>query len=155
MQPPRRLRHFDLLLLWPLQPRRVRRRVNFIHLPNRHLCLHLRARELRVAQHYLHEPHVRSILQHQRHHRVMEQVARTALVPRTLGVVRYHPSQVTRVDTVSRFCRNSTPSSAACDSCGRANVWMAGQAAYDLWQARQKGAPHVQHAPIAEAPLPR
>ncbi|MEJ2768299.1 HigA family addiction module antitoxin [Mycetohabitans sp. B46] len=38
---------------------------------------------------------------------------------------------------------------------GRADVWMAGQAACDLWQARQKGAPHVQHAPIEETPLPR
>jgi addiction module HigA family antidote len=38
---------------------------------------------------------------------------------------------------------------------GRADVWMAGQAAYDLWQARQKGAPYVQRAPIEEAALPR
>ncbi|MCR1345754.1 HigA family addiction module antitoxin [Acidithiobacillus ferrooxidans] len=31
---------------------------------------------------------------------------------------------------------------------GRADVWMAQQAAYDLWQARQAGAPRVQHAPV-------
>ncbi|MGK9453329.1 HigA family addiction module antitoxin [Acidithiobacillus caldus] len=31
---------------------------------------------------------------------------------------------------------------------GCADIWIAQQAAYDLWQARQAGAPHVQHAPI-------
>ena len=31
---------------------------------------------------------------------------------------------------------------------GRADVWIAQQAAYDLWQARQVGAPQVRHAPI-------
>jgi addiction module HigA family antidote len=31
---------------------------------------------------------------------------------------------------------------------GRADVWLAGQTAYDLWQARQKGAPNVEHAPL-------
>ncbi|WP_323072363.1 helix-turn-helix transcriptional regulator [Mycetohabitans endofungorum] len=31
---------------------------------------------------------------------------------------------------------------------GRADVWLAGQAAYDLWQARHNsGKPHVKHAP--------
>lgn len=31
---------------------------------------------------------------------------------------------------------------------GRADVWLAGQAAYDLWQARQQGGKlHVKHAP--------
>ncbi|CAN7331990.1 HigA family addiction module antitoxin [Trinickia sp. LjRoot230] len=31
---------------------------------------------------------------------------------------------------------------------GRADVWLAGQTAYDLWQARQKsGGLHVEHAP--------
>ena len=33
---------------------------------------------------------------------------------------------------------------------GRADVWLAGQTAYDLWQARQKGAPHVEQAPLEE-----
>ncbi len=31
---------------------------------------------------------------------------------------------------------------------GRADLWIAQQAAYDLWQARKAGAPKVQHAPI-------
>lgn len=31
---------------------------------------------------------------------------------------------------------------------GRADAWIAQQTYYDLWQARQAGAPHVQHAPI-------
>ncbi len=30
---------------------------------------------------------------------------------------------------------------------GRADLWIAQQAAYDLWQARKAGAPKVQHAP--------
>src|SRR5476651_1455478 len=30
---------------------------------------------------------------------------------------------------------------------GRADLWVAQQAAYDLWQARAHGAPHVQRAP--------
>ena len=29
---------------------------------------------------------------------------------------------------------------------GRADVWIAQQAAYDLWQARQAGSPKVKHA---------
>ena len=33
---------------------------------------------------------------------------------------------------------------------GRADVWLAGQTAYDLWQARQKAPPHVEHAPAEE-----
>ncbi|MCW8166737.1 addiction module antidote protein, HigA family [Verminephrobacter aporrectodeae subsp. tuberculatae] len=33
---------------------------------------------------------------------------------------------------------------------GLADVWMAGQAAHDLWQARQKDAPQVQRAPVEE-----
>jgi addiction module HigA family antidote len=32
---------------------------------------------------------------------------------------------------------------------GRADLWIAQQAAYDLWQARQKGAPHVSRAHAA------
>lgn len=31
---------------------------------------------------------------------------------------------------------------------GRADIWIAQQAAYDLWQARQAGLPKVKHAPI-------
>lgn len=31
---------------------------------------------------------------------------------------------------------------------GRADLWVAQQAAYDLWQARKSGMPQVQHAPI-------
>jgi addiction module HigA family antidote len=31
---------------------------------------------------------------------------------------------------------------------GRADLWIAQQAAYDLWQARKAGAPTVQPAPI-------
>jgi addiction module HigA family antidote len=31
---------------------------------------------------------------------------------------------------------------------GRADLWIAQQAAYDLWQARKAGAPAVQPAPI-------
>ncbi|CAN7774874.1 HigA family addiction module antitoxin [Cupriavidus necator] len=30
---------------------------------------------------------------------------------------------------------------------GRADVWLAEQAAFDLWQARQRGMPRVTHAP--------
>jgi len=32
---------------------------------------------------------------------------------------------------------------------GRADVWLAEQAAYDLWEARQRGIPPVAHAPEA------
>ncbi|CAE6697141.1 HigA family addiction module antitoxin [Paraburkholderia domus] len=32
---------------------------------------------------------------------------------------------------------------------GRADLWIAQQAAYDLWQARQKGVPHVIRAHAA------
>jgi len=31
---------------------------------------------------------------------------------------------------------------------GRADVWLAGQTAYDLWQACQKAPPYVEHAPL-------
>lgn len=31
---------------------------------------------------------------------------------------------------------------------GRADLWLALQATYDLWQARKTGAPKVQHAPV-------
>jgi len=31
---------------------------------------------------------------------------------------------------------------------GRADVWLAQQAAYDLWKAREAGAPAVQRAPV-------
>lgn len=31
---------------------------------------------------------------------------------------------------------------------GRADLWIAEQAAYDLWQAREAGMPEVQQAPI-------
>ncbi|WP_031405724.1 HigA family addiction module antitoxin [Thiomonas sp. FB-Cd] len=31
---------------------------------------------------------------------------------------------------------------------GRADVWLQQQSAYDLWQARQAGAPKVKHAPV-------
>jgi addiction module HigA family antidote len=31
---------------------------------------------------------------------------------------------------------------------GRADVWLAGQTSYDLWQARLKGVPHVEQAPL-------
>jgi plasmid maintenance system antidote protein VapI len=31
---------------------------------------------------------------------------------------------------------------------GHADVWIAQQAAYDLWQARQAEPPQVRHAPI-------
>lgn len=34
---------------------------------------------------------------------------------------------------------------------GRADVWIAQQAAYDLWQARQAGAPKVQRAELMAA----
>lgn len=32
---------------------------------------------------------------------------------------------------------------------GRADMWIAQQAAYDLWQARQKGVPHVERVRLA------
>ena len=31
---------------------------------------------------------------------------------------------------------------------GRADLWIAGQAAYDLWQVRKAGAPKVQRAQL-------
>ena len=34
---------------------------------------------------------------------------------------------------------------------GRADAWLAQQAAYDLWQARKAGAPRVQRAVLVEA----
>lgn len=34
---------------------------------------------------------------------------------------------------------------------GRADVWLAQQAAYDLWQARKAGAPRVKRAAVIEA----
>ncbi|MDH5642239.1 MAG: HigA family addiction module antitoxin [Nitrospira sp.] len=34
---------------------------------------------------------------------------------------------------------------------GRADVWLAQQAAYDLWQARKAGAPRVRRAAVLEA----
>lgn len=33
---------------------------------------------------------------------------------------------------------------------GRADIWVAQQAAYDLWQARKAGAPKVRRAVLAE-----
>lgn len=32
---------------------------------------------------------------------------------------------------------------------GRADLWIAQQAAYDLWQARQNGVPHVERVRLA------
>ncbi len=37
---------------------------------------------------------------------------------------------------------------------GRADTWVAQQAAYDLWQARQTGAPAVKHAPLYHLAAP-
>ena len=34
---------------------------------------------------------------------------------------------------------------------GRADLWVAQQAAYDLWQARSAGMPKVAHAPVLAA----
>ncbi len=34
---------------------------------------------------------------------------------------------------------------------GRADVWLAQQAAYDLWQARKAGAPRVRRAALVQA----
>lgn len=34
---------------------------------------------------------------------------------------------------------------------GRADLWIAQQASYDLWQARCAGMPKVQHAPVPVA----
>jgi plasmid maintenance system antidote protein VapI len=34
---------------------------------------------------------------------------------------------------------------------GRADVWVAQQAAYDLWQARKAGVPRVRRALLVEA----
>ncbi|MDH5625972.1 MAG: HigA family addiction module antitoxin [Nitrospira sp.] len=34
---------------------------------------------------------------------------------------------------------------------GRADVWLAQQAAYDLWQARKAGVPRVQRVALVEA----
>ncbi|MDH5669952.1 MAG: HigA family addiction module antitoxin [Nitrospira sp.] len=34
---------------------------------------------------------------------------------------------------------------------GRADVWLAQQAAYDLWKARKAGAPRVRRAAVIEA----
>ena len=34
---------------------------------------------------------------------------------------------------------------------GRADLWIAQQAAYDLWQARKSGAPKVKHATLIAA----
>lgn len=31
---------------------------------------------------------------------------------------------------------------------GRADLWLSQQSAYDLWQARMKPAPQVEHAPV-------
>lgn len=36
---------------------------------------------------------------------------------------------------------------------GRADVWLTGQASYDLWQARQRGVSHVEHAPPESMPV--
>ena len=33
---------------------------------------------------------------------------------------------------------------------GRADVWLAQQLAYDLWQARKGGAPKVKRAPMVD-----
>jgi addiction module HigA family antidote len=37
------------------------------------------------------------------------------------------------------------------DHGGRADLWVAQQASYDLWQARKAGAPKVRRAVLAEA----
>jgi plasmid maintenance system antidote protein VapI len=37
------------------------------------------------------------------------------------------------------------------DRSGRADLWVAQQAAYDLWQVRSHGAPHVERAHDLEA----
>ena len=35
------------------------------------------------------------------------------------------------------------------ENSGQADLWIAQQAAYDLWQARQKGVPHVERVHLA------
>ncbi|KAF1025916.1 MAG: Antitoxin HigA [Burkholderia plantarii] len=37
---------------------------------------------------------------------------------------------------------------------GRADLWVAEQAAYDLWQTRARGMPKVEPAPLAPVPAP-
>jgi hypothetical protein len=57
-------------------PGGLRHRVDLLELPNRHLRVHLRALQVRVAEHFLNEADVRAAFEHQRRHRVAEHVTR-------------------------------------------------------------------------------
>ena len=75
----------------------MRRRVDLFQLLDRHLGVDLRRRQLRVAQHLLDEADVGSVLQHDRRHRVPEEVARTALADLSgIDVVAHHLRQTVR-----------------------------------------------------------
>ncbi|KAH0442967.1 hypothetical protein KCU90_g1492, partial [Aureobasidium melanogenum] len=79
----------------------MRRRVDLLKRPDRHMRIDLRRLQIRMTEHRLHEPHIGPVLQHQRRHRVPEQMTRTAfLKPRLPDVAVHQPPQ--RVD-MNRF----------------------------------------------------
>jgi hypothetical protein len=53
--------------------------MNYLQLPNRHLRVNLRRRQLCMPKHRVDEPDIRPVFQHQRRHRVPEQVATARL----------------------------------------------------------------------------
>jgi hypothetical protein len=75
----------------------MRRGVDLLQLPDRHLGVDLGGRELGVPEHRLDVADVGAVLQHQRRHRVAEQVAGAAF-PQVRGVhvVAHHLRQPVR-----------------------------------------------------------
>lgn len=57
----------------------MRGAVDLLQLPDRHVRVNLRCLQVRVSQHRLDEADIGSAFQHQRRHRVAEQVTRPAL----------------------------------------------------------------------------
>lgn len=64
-----------------------------------------------------------------------------------------HPGETLREDVLSALGLMVTAAAKqpGVENGGRADLWIAQQAAYDLWQARNNGAPKVQCAVLIAA----
>ncbi len=85
-----------------VQPRRMREGMNLFQLADAHLRVNLRGGQFRMSKHRLDESNVRAVLQHQRCHRVAEQVAGA-------GLAELAPSTYSRTICVNRFGENMSP----------------------------------------------